>query len=271
MCVIAELDKFFNDYKGRKEIIGRTENNKNIYCLYVGNEKGKRVLIQCGIHAREYITVYLGMDLVSALNNSELYFAVVPAVNVDGIILCQNGINEGYTKEQQKFLLYVNGSNDFSQWKANIRGVDLNQNFDAKWGKAPLNKLYPSNSGYIGKMPFSESESLALKNLTLNFRPDFTVSYHSKGEELYWQFGDNVNNIRHRKLAYTFASAVKYNVRSTPQSVGGYKDWCILKLNIPSVTVEVGSDKLSHPITKKYRKTIFKRNFPAYSEVARIL
>ena len=31
------------------------------------------------------------------------------------------------------------------------------------------------------------------------------------------------------------------------QSAGGYKDWCVQKLGIPAITVEVGNDKYSHP------------------------
>ena len=36
-------------------------------------------------------------------------------------------------------------------------------------------------------------------------------------------------------------------------SAGGYKDWCLQKLQIPSYTVECGSDKLKHPIKKLYK------------------
>ena len=44
-------------------------------------------------------------------------------------------------------------------------------------------------------------------------------------------------------------------------SCGGLKDYCVSQLNIPSITIEVGSDKLTHPITERnIRKIIVRFN-----------
>ena len=47
---------------------------------------------------------------------------------------------------------------------------------------------------------------------------------------------------------------------STPYSAGGYKDWCIENLKIPAITIEVGDDRLSHPIKKQKLRPIYKEN-----------
>jgi len=38
------------------------------------------------------------------------------------------------------------------------------------------------------------------------------------------------------------------------------KDFLVQKLHIPSLTIEVGSDELVHPIGEKYLDTIYERN-----------
>ena len=39
-----------------------------------------------------------------------------------------------------------------------------------------------------------------------------------------------------------------------------FKDWCIDKLKIPALTIEVGSDALSHPIKSIHQAKIFNQN-----------
>ena len=43
-------------------------------------------------------------------------------------------------------------------------------------------------------------------------------------------------------------------------SSGGYKDWCVSKLNIPSVTIEVGRDNLYHPLDNAEIYNIIAKN-----------
>ena len=40
-------------------------------------------------------------------------------------------------------------------WKANAKGVDLNVNFDARWGKGRRNVFSPAAENYVGPMPCS--------------------------------------------------------------------------------------------------------------------
>lgn len=242
MNVLEKLDKFYNGFALEKGVIGKTEKGKDIYYFLVEKSSYPTIICQYAIHAREYITTYLSMlqiqDYIENGSCGKIYF--IPAVNPDGIEICLKG----------KPL-----------YKANARGVDLNVNFNAKWGTGKSNTKIKGDQNYIGPYPFSESETKALRDFTLAVKPDVTISYHSKGEEIYYEFfQDKKQKEQDYKLAKIVADKTGYAIKSTPNSAGGYKDWCIEHLKIPALTIEVGSDKLSHPIGERYAKSIFNKN-----------
>ena len=230
MDVLEELKLFYKGWTYGKGYIGSTENGVLIPFLEVKKSESPVVIAQYAIHAREYITTYIAMmqaaDFATRGKRGTVYF--IPAVNPDGIAeaICGD-----------------------KTYKANARRVDLNVNFDAKWGEGEKNVRYKASENYIGEYPFSESETKALRDFTLYVKPDITVSYHSKGEEIYWEFFQSgKDRIRDFNVAQAVSFATGYPVKSAGNSVGGYKDWCIAKLRVPALTVEVGDDCLSHPI-----------------------
>jgi len=164
-------------------------------------------------------------------------------------------------------------SADFSIYKANANGVDLNTNFDAKWGTGKANVFFPSSHGFVGECSESEPCTKALVSLCKSVKPFFTISYHCKGEEVYYDFFNKKENLKRDKtIAKMVAKSLKYKlVKSESVSSGGFKDWCVCALNIPSVTIEVGSDKLSHPIMEDKINSIYKRNYKIIKLLAKIL
>jgi g-D-glutamyl-meso-diaminopimelate peptidase len=242
MSVLDELSKFYQDYKGEKGYIGSTANGKLIPYFAISKTCFPKLIVQYSIHAREYITTFLAIKQIEQFEKSgtvgTVYF--IPAVNIDGIEICLR---------------------DNPLYKANANSVDLNVNFDAKWGKGKQNITYKCYQNYIGDCPFSEPESRALRDFTLSVRPDMTVSYHSKGEEIYYEFNQQDEKIKSDyALAKIVADLTGYTIKSTPDSCGGYKDWCIEKLHIPAITIEVGDDNLSHPIGKENLREIYEKN-----------
>ena len=242
MNVLQSLKGFYSEWQAEKGYIGCTENGVLIPYVAVKKTEYPVVLLQYAIHAREYITTYLAMlqaqDFLKRGRRGTTYF--IPAVNIDGIVES----------------LYGNGL-----YKANARGVDLNVNFDARWGTGAKNVREKAAENYIGEYPFSENETRTLRDFTLAVRPDITVSYHSKGEEIYWEFfQEERERTRDYKVAEAVSRATGYPVKSAGVSAGGYKDWCVAKLKIPALTIEVGDDKLSHPIGEEFAQEIFLRN-----------
>ncbi len=240
---INELVKnFYERFNGDKGIIGKSEKGEPIYYFSVKKTAYPKIIFTYAIHAREYITTYLALmqilDFYKFGKVGQVYF--IPLLNPDGVKICQ----------AFKPL-----------YKANARGVDLNVNFDAKWGTGALNATIVGDENYIGCKPFSERETRAIRDFTLDVKPDMTVSYHSKGEEIYYKFHQRLKaELRDCRLAKKVKRLTGYKIKDTPNSAGGYKDWCIEKLKIPALTIEVGSDKLSHPIKKENLKKIYKQN-----------
>lgn len=241
--------------------IGHSVLGRDIWCLKVGN-KGKKVIIQYAIHAREHITMFLSLLHIQRLLreniDGEIYF--VPLVNPDGVSLCFDGL-KSVPKDYQKFLLSINGSDNFDLWKANANAVDLNVNFDAKWGTGKSNVFKPAPENYVGKFANSEPETRALIDLTLDIKPSATISYHCKGEVIYHSFGQKgEQKVRDNLFAKEIAGVCGYQLANAKNSVGGYKDWCVEKLKIPALTIEVGQDGLKHPLRLGTLPNIWQQN-----------
>lgn len=262
--LLDEMQRFCR-FGAETGIVGESELGQAIPYVFVGKKNGNNMIVQGAMHAREHLTALLVVCQAKyLLQNPDLrldggiYF--VPMVNPDGVRLCQEGANwiEGDAKREA---IAVNRGLDFSLWKANAKGVDLNVNFDADWGQGEQNEFAPAPSNFVGKEPFCAAETRAIRDFTLMLDPRVTLSYHLKGEEIYWQFGQTgADAERDEKLANAVASYTGYAVKRTPNSVGGYKDWCVKTFGIPSFTVEVGDDRFPHPFPYSQFRSIYDRN-----------
>ena len=257
---ILTYDKKFN-----VKVIGKTNFNRNIYAVEkIVDKNFATAIFFAGIHGREHITCdllckMLDENLFDEIKDFNLSFVLM--ANPDGVELSCHGL-ESVSENSKKILQKINGESlDFSMWKANGLGVDLNNNFDANFGTNVHSKT-PASSGYVGKFAESELETKAIVKYTMQIKPFFTVSYHSKGEEIYFNFFQTGKDLkRDRLIAKRFAFSTGYKIRNVEKvSSGGYKDFCVQKLRIPALTIEVGNDNLSHPIQPKYLPEIFERH-----------
>jgi len=153
----------------------------------------------------------------------------------------------------QKAIKINGGSRDFLLWKANINGVDLNNNFDARFAAGAGQVGAPAPAGYHGGFAFSQPETAALEKFTLSVAPAMTVSYHALGREVYWNFFQTGNSLsRDMAIAKKVADTLGYKLIATDMdSSGGYKDWCVSALKIPALTIEIIDEKHSHPLNLK--------------------
>lgn len=246
---------------------GKSVLGKNILATHVGDYSGTQILIQAGIHSREYITTLLLVEMARNLHNTEtvkgggIYFIFL--TNPDGAEIVLDGINSAPCEITRKYLTLANNGNlDFSQYKANINLVDLNTNFNANWGGGSQNLTCPNTENFIGFYPESEREVQSLINFTLQTKPLLTISYHSKGNVIFWGFEnqseENIN--RDYSIGSQLSETTGYPLIFTENSTGGYKDWCINSLKIPSYTIEVGDESLPHPISEDFLPEIYLRN-----------
>lgn len=259
------VQKIDRDRRFKVEVIAKSRFGRKIYALKREIDKNfLTAIIVASVHARENI----GTDLVIKMIEDGVFdevknfnLIVVPMLNPDGVELCYNGVASVPKRFQEWLLKINNGSSDFSLFKANGFGVDLNNNFDADF-KRVVNQDRPSASGYAGVAAFSEPESSALRNLSKSVRAFITISLHSKGEEIYFNYFQSGERLeRDRAIAERFAQSCGYTIQNPEQSsCGGYKDWCVQKLKIPALTIELGSDEWQHPIGAEHLQEIFERN-----------
>ncbi len=244
MDVYKKISRFYKSASVEKRVIGKSLLGRNIYAVKLGDGFPVGIAVYA-IHGREWLTSYLALEHFRQGVVGSVW--LVPLANPDGALLSQKGIGSALQKYDGFLSAYSGG--ELRLWKSNVRGVDLNVNFDAEWGKGVKNVRRRGAENYIGESPFSEPETRALRDFTLDVSPSYTVSFHTKGEEIYWYFGQSPHTcLRDFTLAQAVSVATGYPLRQTVGSVGGYKDWCISALQIPALTVECGNDEFRHPL-----------------------
>ncbi len=262
-----ELISKINDYKQKYNVIkiGKSCFERDIFAVEkINGLNFPAAIFLCSVHARENITTdlvckMLDENIFSEIKDFNLSFILM--ANPDGVELSNFGLSSVPKNHRNKLYEINDFSEDFSLWKANGRGVDLNNNFDANFG-TNVHSTVPSSSGYIGKFAESEFETKAIANYTRSLNLFFTISYHSKGEEIYYNFFQQGQRLeRDKRIAERFSNSTRYVIKNPEQtSSGGYKDFCVQKLKIPALTIEVGSDSLAHPIKREALNEIFDKN-----------
>ncbi len=258
MNIYEFIQAFYESVTTEKRVIGKSLFGRELYAVKIGN--GYPVGIATyALHGREFITAKLAPYHYCQGVTGTLW--LLPLTNPDGALLSELGIESVPNAAPERAWLSSLPPETLRLWKANGRGVDLNVNFAARWGAGVKNVKDKGAENCIGQFPFSEPETLAIKKFTETVRPDYTLSYHTKGEEIYWHFHQSPRTCpRDRRLAELVSRSTGYPLREAEGSVGGYKDWCIEKYAIPAFTVEVGRDSLEHPIGEASFGEILKRN-----------
>lgn len=270
----------------RVDEIGQTVDGNKLYDFRVGNPAAERhLLVFGGIHAREYITAQLVMrqlvQLLSdqstngsyeniavreLLSNTEIHF--IPMANPDGISISQLGLEGLHTEAVRETVRQIAAKDGkaltesyLRQWKSNANGVDLNRNFDALWESYNDHLGHASADHYKGTAPECELESKALADLTRQFQFDATLSYHTQGEVIYWNFGQE-GELKNMSLllANRVSELTGYRLDGNFQALdtAGYKDWAISKLGIPSLTIEAGHG--GNPVDPAQMDAIWREN-----------
>jgi hypothetical protein len=173
-----------------------------IYCLKISDnvstEEDEPAILFCGgAHADEIlgpeIVISFCQDIVakynsgdvnvlSYVNNNEIY--CVPFVNPEGHVVVEQGDTDWRKNKTDN---NHNGIFDYQD------GVDNNRNYDFGWSidNTP-GGLTPESLMYKGPYPFSDSESRALRDFGLKYKPLVAVDYHSptygRSEKIYYNW-----------------------------------------------------------------------------------
>jgi murein tripeptide amidase MpaA/translation initiation factor 2 beta subunit (eIF-2beta)/eIF-5 len=260
----------------RKEVIGKSVDKRDIYALKLGTGKTE-IMINGSHHAREHITTNILMEMIdqyamhymkdqtfdgynvrNVLNSTSLWF--VPMVNPDGVTL--NQLGAGSAKNPEYVLKLNGGSRDFSSWKANVRGVDLNRQYPTGWS---INRgtTKPSPQDYKGSSPLSEPESKALYDFTMKKDFKTAVAYHSSGAMIYWSYrlSDPELMEKNKYIANMLSDETGYRLLApSPEPIGAYDDWFIDQFKRPAFTPEVSPYVGPRPVPLRNYPTIWREN-----------
>lgn len=240
----------------RCETIGNSVMGKPIPALKLGSGP-RQIHYNAAMHANEWITAMLvmkfaeetamafsagallrGRDIAKLLAETTLW--IVPMVNPDGVELVQEGLTPLHPYYHE-LLEMNNGSYDFSRWKANIRGIDLNDQFPAHWEEEHRRRgvAGPGPRDYPGDAPLAEPESRALAEFTRDRDFRLAIAFHTQGQEMYWNYRD-MEPPEAETIARRFSQASRYRAVKLTGSDADYKDWFIQEFRRPGFTVEAG-------------------------------
>ncbi|CDQ39868.1 M14 family metallopeptidase [Virgibacillus salexigens] len=235
--------------------IGSSVMGKDLIEVQIGNGS-KQVHLNGSFHGTEWITTSVILKFINeyaisltnqlpmqAIATLPLYQAarlsIVPMVNPDGVNLVIKG-SASAAKYEANVLDINHNQDDFSNWKANIRGVDLNKQFPACWNvEANRKPTSPQPRDFPGYMALTEPEAIAMANLAKQRHFMRLLALHTQGEEIYWGF-EGFEPAISQKIVNEYAQVSGYQPVRYLDSFAGYKDWFIQEFQRPGFTLELG-------------------------------
>ena len=237
--------------------MGRKRNEKNLIALEISDKryKPKRyAFFNAGIHSRELMSVYSCIKwtnrLLKKINSGSLFWReyikkvkliIIPVINPDGYEMVMKGWN---WRKNARIIKYRSPS-----FSPNSYGVDLNRNFPKFFVKSGFSFHYT----WGGLSPFSEPETIALRNYLGTKNITVSLSLHSYGRYVafpWWgrryripDYSRHIKAVRVLKKImrkYRFRQGCPYPIR------GNFGDWIYSKYKCLTFTIEIG-DKFNPP------------------------
>lgn len=260
---VHDLEKLRRDFPHIVSLstIGNSVEGVPIHMIRLG--RGDRnILVVGSLHAREWINTPVLMESVRTyardyysfcaiqgepiryiLDRYSLY--IVPLANPDGMKLQQFGA-DAFPARRNNLIRINRNRTDFTRWKANIRGVDLNRNWNVQWNVPKRGDWpnLPSPENHKGPFPESEPEVRAIADWVRANNPELILDYHSSGEIFFWYYYQTGNTLaEHRKIVDAMVSYSGYRAEEvdTNKPAGTHlARWGVMVRNIPAVVVENG-------------------------------
>ncbi len=243
----------------RCDSIGKSVGGRSIPAVMIGDAE-EYVLYAGGFHGSERLTVLLLLKFadelcrcrkegtaISDVRAEALLWdkglAVVPVVNPDGYEVSLVGWQKGGAFASK--IKRLSGG-DTTHWNANLRGVDINHNFNADWGKtAEVTKQSgvwgAGPSKYGGTRPESEPETAALVAFCKNYKFRHAMAFHSQGEVIYApDAGEDIPRAAKAAQILSFSSGYPISAPTGTAVGAGFKDWFVKEFHRPAFTVEIG-------------------------------
>jgi carboxypeptidase T len=259
--VLTELDNLEASYPdiAASVTIGTTYEGRSIAGLKISDnvtydDPDEPIILIFGCqHAREWISVEVSLGVAKYLaehyttdttiqyivDSSETY--IFPMINPDGHSYCVS--TDRLWRKNRK-------PND----DGITVGVDINRNFSYNW-EIGGSGTSPGSSTYRGPYPFSEQETLAIKNFVeLHPRVVAVINYHSWGQDILYAWAYTHTDAPNRMFLDGLAAPVEAAIEAIHGSdyvrgqwadilayTGGgtTADWCNADIGVPCLTIEL--------------------------------
>lgn len=239
----------------RMSSIGKTTEGRDIWALRITGRPNEAdslpgIFFMGGHHAREHLSVETPLRIfqnllaryaqgdqrvISLIDNRDIH--LIPAVNPDGL---EYDVASGSYKTWRK---------NRSKNKDGTYGVDLNRNYDFRWGQGGSSSS-PSSETYMGPAPFSEPETRAIRDFIIAHKNiSMLLSYHTFSELILYPYGgvyDPIADQKDRQVHETMAKKMAGWTGYTPEqsselyiATGDLCDWSYGAEKIFSFTFEL--------------------------------
>lgn len=206
-------------------------------------------------HAREWISVEIPLlftrhlleqyssnsQVQKVVNGAQVY--IMPIQNPDGL---------EYSIHHYRFWRKNRRYNGDFSW-----GVDTNRNYGYQWGYSDTGSSPdPDSEVYRGPSPFSEPETIAVRDFLLDHPPSGTLSYHNFSQLILFPWGyideKTPDDVEMRTIAQRMSELIyqvngrTYQYGTGPEILyptnGGTVDWVYATFGTPAYTVELPND-----------------------------
>jgi predicted deacylase len=237
---IGELSNEGSRVGPKTEIIGSSVEGRAIEAYTYGD--GERHLVFVGgMHGGyEWNSVLLAYRFLDYLGEhpdiipGSLTVTVIPSANPDGVYRVVG-------KEGRFSAMDVSTDEDIvAEGRFNARGVDLNRNFDCKWKPEGT---WRGRTVSAGSAPFSEPETLAIRDLVLRDHPDTVVFWHSQSNAVYASECEAgiLSSTLDIMNAYARASGYSAVESFDAYEITGDAEGWLASIHIPAITVELST------------------------------
>lgn len=196
-----------------------------------------RIVFVGGIHGGwEWNTILLAFEAIDFFSE---YIDVVPDSVTLFIIPSANPDGQMYATGKEGRFEPADVISDTLESRFNGNNVDINRNWDCDWIKEAV---WRDKQIEAGEMPFSEPESVALRDFIFEQDPVTVIFWHSTANAVFAAKCPEVYGPS-RLLADVYGMASGYPVFDTFTAyrvTGDASDWLVTQ-NIPSFTVELAT------------------------------
>jgi len=240
--------------------VGQSIEGREIYVIKISDnvqaeEDEPNIFIVGCHHAREWISVEVPLlfaqhllqqfsesnEVQKAVRGAQIY--IMPIQNPDGLEYSIHHYR--YWRKNRRY----NGN--FS-W-----GVDNNRNYGYMWGYSDTgSSSNPNSEAFRGPLPFSEPETVAVRDFLLAHPPAGTLSYHNYGQSILFPWGYkeelSSDDFEMRAIAKKMTELIfqvngrSYQYGTGPEILyptnGGTIDWVYGTFRTPAYTIELPND-----------------------------